>query len=73
VDRDLVLTGLLIITVGLTLFGVAPWPIPMRPKRHARQWEVATWQALWWPSVPVVAVVSILIARQRRRARGREV
>jgi hypothetical protein len=61
VDRDLVLAGLLIITVGLTLLAAAPWPRPITPRRSAREWEVATWRALWWPSVPVVAVISILI------------
>jgi hypothetical protein len=61
VDRELVLAGLLIITVGLTLLAVAPWPRPITPRRSGREWEVATWRALWWPSVPVVAVVSILI------------
>jgi hypothetical protein len=61
VDRNLVLAGLLIITVGLTLFGVAPWPTPIRPRRNAREWELAAWRALWWPSVPVVAIISVLI------------
>lgn len=60
-DRDLVLAGLLIISVGITLLGVAPWPMLIRPKRSAREWERATWRAVWWRSVPVVAVVSILI------------
>jgi hypothetical protein len=61
VDRELVLAGLLIIMVGLTLLGVAPWPTPIRPKRSAREWEQATWRTVWWPSVPVVAIVSVLI------------
>jgi hypothetical protein len=61
VDRDLVLAGLVIITVGLALFGAAPWPTPIRPKDSAREWELATWRALWWPSVPVVVVISVLI------------
>jgi Zn-dependent protease with chaperone function len=61
VDRDVVLAGLLIITVGLTLLAVAPWPRPITPRRNAREWELAAWRALWWPSVPVVAVISILI------------
>jgi hypothetical protein len=61
VDRELVLAGLLIITVGLTLFASAPWPRRILPKRSAREWELAMWRALWWPSVPAVAVISILI------------
>jgi hypothetical protein len=61
VDRELVLAGLLIITVGLTLFASAPWPRRILPKRSAREWELRMWRALWWPSVPVVAVISILI------------
>ena len=61
-DRDLVLAGLLIITVSVTLLAVAPWPTPIRPKRSARQWELAAWRTLWWPSVPVVAVTSVLMA-----------
>jgi hypothetical protein len=61
VDRNLVLAGLLIVSVGLTLLAAAPWPRVITPRRSAREWEVATWHALWWPSVPVVAVISILI------------
>jgi Zn-dependent protease with chaperone function len=61
VDRELVLAGLLILTVGLTLFAAAPWPRQILPKRSAREWELGMWRALWWPSVPVVAVISILI------------
>jgi hypothetical protein len=61
VDRDLVLAGLLIITVTVTLLGVAPWPTPIRQKSSARQWELAAWRALWWPGVPVVGVSSVLI------------
>jgi hypothetical protein len=61
VDRDLVLAGLLIVTVGPTLLAAAPWPRAITPRRSAREWELATWRALWWPSVPVVAVISILI------------
>ena len=60
-DRELVLAGLLIITVGLTLLAAAPWPRPIDPRRSAREWELATWRELWWPSVPVVTVISILI------------
>jgi hypothetical protein len=56
-----VLAGLLIIIVGLTLFAAGPWPRPISPRRSAREWEMAAWRALWWPSVPVVAVISILI------------
>jgi hypothetical protein len=62
VDRDLVLAGLLIITVTVTLLAAAPWPTPIRSKRSARQWELAAWRTLWWPSVPVVAVTSVLLA-----------
>lgn len=60
-DRELVLAGLLIITVTLTLLGAAPWSPTIEPKASAREWERAAWRALWWPSVPVVAVISILI------------
>lgn len=59
-DRELVLGGLLIITVGLTLFGAAPWPTRIHPTRNAR-WEVVLWRAVWWPVVPIVAVISVLI------------
>ena len=60
-DRDLVLAGLLIITVGLTLHGAAPWPPRVKPRLSARHWEQAAWRALWCPIVPVVGVISVLI------------
>lgn len=60
-DRDLVLAGLLIISVGVTLFAAALWPRRITPKPSARAWECAMWRALWWPSVPVVGVISTLI------------
>ncbi len=60
-DRELVLAGLMIITVSLTLLATGPWPRSIEPKVSARQWERASWRALWWPSVPVVVVISVLI------------
>jgi len=49
------------ISVGVTLFGVAPWPAGTRPQPCARDWERVAWRAVWWPGVPVIAVVSVLI------------
>ncbi len=60
-DRDLVFAGLTIIIGGLTLLAAAPWPRRIVPARSARQWERAAWRALWWPGIPVVLVISVLI------------
>jgi Zn-dependent protease with chaperone function len=61
VDRELVLAGLMVITVSLTLLATGPWPRSVEPRISARQWERASWRGLWSPSVPVVLVISVLI------------
>jgi hypothetical protein len=61
VDRELVFAGLAIIIGGLTLLVAAPWPQRIARRTSARQWERAAWRALWWPSLPVVLVISVLI------------
>ena len=60
-DRELVLAGLVVTAVGLTLFAAGPWPRRVEPSASARQWERASWRALWRPMVPAVVVVSILL------------
>src|SRR5262249_55385625 len=41
--------------------GVGGWGMVMGGRGRGGGWGGATWRALWWRSVPVVAVVSILI------------
>lgn len=61
VDRELVLAGLIVITVSLTLLATGPWPRSVESRASARQWERASWRGLWSPGAPVVMVISVLI------------
>lgn len=60
-ERELVLAGLMVSAIGLTLLAVAPWLRTIEPTVSARQWERASWRTLWWPIIPTVAVVSVLL------------
>ena len=60
-DRELVLVGLMVSAVGVTLLAGAPWLRTIAPTASARQWERASWRALWSPIIPAVVVVSVLV------------
>ena len=60
-DRELVLAGLAVTTVGVTLLTSGFWLRRITPPASARQWERAAWRALWRPVVPAVLVVSVLL------------
>ena len=60
-DRELVLAGLVIATVGLTLLVAGLWSPSVKALMSARQWERASWRALWSPLVPAVVMVSVLV------------
>ena len=60
-ERELVLVGLMVSAVGVTLLAGAPWLRVIEPTASARAWERASWRALWWPTIPALVVVSILV------------
>jgi hypothetical protein len=64
-DRDLVLTGLVIATVGTTVLLAGAWPQRIEPPVSARTWERISWRGLWRPMLPAVLVTSILIGVDR--------
>lgn len=55
------LAGLAVMAVGVTLLLAGPWPRAIEPTVSARQRERAWWRALWWPLVPAIVAVSVLI------------
>jgi hypothetical protein len=61
VDREIVLAGLVLTTVGATLFVTAPWPGRAHIAASARDCEQACWRRLWLPVIPAILVVSVLI------------
>lgn len=55
------LGGLVIATVGMTWLTAGMWPRTTGDSPvSARAWERASWRALWWPIVPVIAASSTL-------------
>src|SRR5690348_1128390 len=61
VDREVVLAGLVLTTVGATFFVTAPWPGRVDMSVSARDGEHACWRRLWLPVIPALLVVSVLI------------
>lgn len=60
-DREVVLAGLAITTIGASLLMGGAWSPRIDPSVSARQTERGSWRALWAPLVPAVLVVSVLI------------
>ena len=60
-DRELVLAGLTVTTIGTSLLMAGFWPQRIDPSISAREWERASWRAVWVPLVPAVLVVSVLV------------
>jgi hypothetical protein len=61
VDRELVLAGLTLTSVGVTLLTAGFWSRRITPPASAQQWERTLWRALWRPVIPAVLMVSVLL------------
>lgn len=70
-DRDLVLAGLLIISVGWTLLGVAPWPTPMDAAFVARMDNRVVGSAALEVYADGALLRSVAVTSTRRMATGR--
>ena len=60
-DRELVLAGLTLTSVGVTLLTAGFWSQQITPPASAQHWERALWRALWRPAIPAVVMVSVLV------------
>lgn len=59
-ERESLLTVLILLLGGLTLQCFAAWPRNDRNAAAARRWERRLWLDLWWPAAPTLIVAAWL-------------
>ena len=60
-DREVLLAFLAFAIVGPSVLVAGAWPQRYGHASSARQWERATWRAVWMPVVPAAIALSMLL------------
>lgn len=60
-DREVLLALLACAVVGPAVLVASAWPQRCEQASSARQWERATWRAVWMPVVPAAIALSMLL------------